>query len=70
MNWQQLEGHWEQFKGEARRKWGQLTDNDLEQAKGNYEKLVGKIKTSYGVTKEEAEHELAEIEQRLKRHSH
>ena len=34
MNWDQIEGNWKQFKGKVKEKWGQLTDDDLDQAAG------------------------------------
>jgi CsbD-like len=29
MNWDQIEGNWQQFKGKVKEKWGKLTDDDL-----------------------------------------
>src|SRR5579871_6911507 len=54
MNWDQVEGKWKQFKGSARQKWGQLTDDDLQQISGNREKLIGRLQERYGILKEEA----------------
>jgi hypothetical protein len=28
MNWDQIEGKWKRFAGNARERWGKLTDND------------------------------------------
>ncbi len=58
MNSDILEGNWTQFKGEAKEKWGKLTDDDLDVAEGQYEQLVGKIQEKYGKTREEAEREV------------
>jgi uncharacterized protein YjbJ (UPF0337 family) len=55
MNWDQIEGKWKQLKGEAKRQWGKLTDDDLDVIEGNRDKLVGKIQERYGVAKDEAE---------------
>lgn len=55
MNWDQVEGKWKQFKGSAKEQWGKLTDDDLDQAAGKRDKLVGKIQERYGIAKEEAE---------------
>ncbi|MEV8467192.1 CsbD family protein [Fluviibacterium sp. DFM31] len=55
MNWDEIEGKWMQFKGSAREKWGKLSDQELEEAKGNREKLLGLIQENYGHTREEAE---------------
>lgn len=58
MNWDVIEGNWKQFRGEAQRKWGKLTDDDLEQAAGVRRQLAGKIQERYGKSREEAEREL------------
>lgn len=55
MNWDQIRGNWKQFKGSARKAWGDLTDDDLDKVQGERERLVGKIQVRYGVAKEEAE---------------
>lgn len=48
MNKSQLKGQWSQIKGEVKRKWGLLTDDELMQVEGDYDKLVGKIRERYG----------------------
>ena len=59
---QKWEGRWDQLTGKAKSIWGDLTDNDLMQAKGDYEQLVGKIKERTGKTREEIENLLEEEE--------
>ena len=54
MNKDIIEGKWEQLKGQAKAKWGDLTE-----AKGNAQILAGKIQERYGKTKEEAEKEVS-----------
>lgn len=55
MNWDIIEGKWNQFKGEAQVKWGKLTDDDLDVIAGKQEKLVGRLQERYGYNKEKAE---------------
>jgi uncharacterized protein YjbJ (UPF0337 family) len=55
MNKEQFKGNWQQFKGEAKKKWGQLTDNDLLEAEGDYDKFLGVVQKRYGDRKEEVE---------------
>lgn len=55
MNWNQVEGKWNELKGEVKEKWGKLTDDDLDVIAGKRDKLVGKLQQRYGITKEEAE---------------
>lgn len=45
MKW---EGRWDQLKGKAQQSWGELTDDDLDVAEGNYEEFVGRIKERTG----------------------
>ncbi|WP_417773533.1 CsbD family protein [Stappia sp.] len=58
MNWNQIEGSWEQFKGKAQSHWGRLTGDDLDVIAGNRKNLVGKIQERYGKAQEEAEREI------------
>ncbi|HLX09787.1 MAG TPA: CsbD family protein [Thermoanaerobaculia bacterium] len=52
-----LEGQWKQLKGEAKRLWGKLTDDDLERAAGNRDKLIGSLQERYGYNKAQAQSE-------------
>jgi len=54
MEWEQIQGKWNQLKGSARVEWAKLTDDELEQVQGERDKLVGLIQEKYGRTKEEA----------------
>jgi len=45
-------GNWNDLKGRIRSKWGQITDDSLEQAKGSMESLVGTIQRTTGEAKE------------------
>ncbi|WP_185802767.1 CsbD family protein [Pontivivens nitratireducens] len=60
MNNDIFKGNWKQLKGNAKAKWGELTDDDLDQAEGNREVLEGKIQERYGKTKEEAKRDVDE----------
>lgn len=65
MNWDQIKGKWTQFKGKARERWGDLTDDDLDRAAGNRDQLVGKIQERYGIAKEEAQRQVDEWTRRV-----
>jgi uncharacterized protein YjbJ (UPF0337 family) len=55
MKW---EGRWDQLKGKARQSWGELTDDDLDVAEGNYEEFVGRIKERTGESIEDIKRRL------------
>lgn len=58
-----LKGKWKQLKGEAKKQWGELTDDDLDIIDGEKDKLVGKLQERYGHTKDDAETEYRNWEQ-------
>jgi uncharacterized protein YjbJ (UPF0337 family) len=58
MNRDELNGKWNQLKGEAQRQWGKLTNDDLDVVQGDAQKLAGKIQEKYGRTREDAEREV------------
>ncbi|MCD6026992.1 MAG: ral stress protein CsbD [Solimicrobium sp.] len=64
MNSDIFEGNWKQFKGKVQTQWGKLTDDHIEQIKGQRDVLLGKIQESYGVSKEEAEKQIKSFEDR------
>lgn len=47
-----MAGNWNELKGRVRSKWGQMTDDMIEQCKGNMEALVGSIQRATGETTE------------------
>ena len=58
MNEQILKGKWHQLKGDVKSRWGKLTDDDLDRAEGDAEKLVGRVQERYGYAREEAKREV------------
>lgn len=66
MGMDMLKGRWHQIVGEAKKQWGKLTDDDLKEAEGDTEKMLGKIQERYGYERSRAETELNEF---MKRHS-
>jgi len=53
MNADIFKGKWGQFKGELKRQWGKITDDDLAQIEGNYEKFLGQVQERYGTQKDD-----------------
>ncbi len=62
MNWDQIQGKWNELKGSVRKQWGKLTDDDLQQIKGERDRLAGLLQQKYGFAKEEAENQIARFE--------
>jgi uncharacterized protein YjbJ (UPF0337 family) len=60
MNWDQVAGKWKEMAGQARVKWGKLTDDDWQVVMGKKDQLVGRIQQRYGVAKDEAERQVDE----------
>ena len=58
MNSDQVKGNWKQVKGEAKKRWGKLTDDDLDTVDGEYERLVGVLQERHGMAREEAKKEV------------
>ncbi|SIO13597.1 Uncharacterized conserved protein YjbJ, UPF0337 family [Rhodovulum sp. ES.010] len=65
MNLDQVKGQWKQLKGHAKEFWGDLTDDEIEQAEGDREKLIGMVQKRYGKTREAAEKEVDDFLNRL-----
>lgn len=58
MNWDIVQGKWKQVKGSVKEKWGELTDDELDQIDGNKDKLSGKLQEKYGWAKEDADNKI------------
>ncbi|MDW3224800.1 MAG: CsbD family protein [Paracoccaceae bacterium] len=58
MNWDVIKGNWKQMSGQIQSKWGELTDDELDQVEGDREQLVGLIQERYGIAKDEAERQI------------
>lgn len=50
-----LKGNWKQLKGKVQEKWGELTDDEVDQIQGESEQLIGLLQEKYGYAKERAE---------------
>jgi uncharacterized protein YjbJ (UPF0337 family) len=52
VNAQVLKGQWNEVRGQLKKKWGELTDDDLKFTNGNIDQLVGVIQRKTGETRE------------------
>ena len=62
MNQEQVEGKFEQIKGEIKKAWGKLTDDEIMLYNGKQDQFFGKVKEKYGIAKEAAELRIKEFE--------
>jgi len=55
MNEDTIKGNFTQLKGKIKQKWGQLTDDEIDEMEGNAQILSGKLQERYGLAREDAE---------------
>lgn len=60
-NQQTLQGRWNEIQGKVRQKWGQLTDDDMQNVKGNVDQLVGLIQRKTGEARRNIESYIDEL---------
>ena len=53
MNTTEMKGNWHELKGKLKKKFADLTDNDLMYEEGKEEELYGRIQVKLGKSKEE-----------------
>lgn len=58
MNQDIFKGKWNQFKGNVKQQWGDLTDNDVARIEGNYDEFIGVLQERYGYSRDRAEREV------------
>jgi uncharacterized protein YjbJ (UPF0337 family) len=61
LNQQTLEGNWNEIKGKLHEKWGELSQDDLQKARGSVDQLVGLIQRKTGEARERVEQYLSEL---------
>lgn len=66
MNKDVFKGKWAQVKGELKKTWGDLTDDEIKKSEGDYDKTVGLLQEKYGVAKEEIADTLNNILKKIK----
>ena len=60
-----INGKWLEIKGEVQKAWGQLTDDELTQTKGDMKAIGGLIQQKYGNEKETYSEKLSGIFQKF-----
>ena len=62
MNWDTMTGDWKQFKGKIREKWGELTDDEIEEVKGKRDQFEGLLQKKLGIAKDEVKRQVDAFE--------
>ena len=57
-----LKSKWGQLQLDVRRRWGLLTDEDLQQIEGDRVMLTGRVSERYGISAEEADRQVSDWE--------
>lgn len=53
MNTDTIKGKWQQIKGDLKKTWGKITDDEWEETKGDAQSVSGLIRTKYGRAKDD-----------------
>ena len=54
MNPDTFKDQWKQLKGELKLRWSQLTEEDLKQVDGDFNKFISSVQLRYGCARERA----------------
>jgi uncharacterized protein YjbJ (UPF0337 family) len=54
MNRDTIQGKWKEIKGDLRKTWGKITDDEWEQTKGDVTSMAGILQQRYGFAKDDA----------------
>jgi uncharacterized protein YjbJ (UPF0337 family) len=57
MNKDVFQGKWKQLQGSIRKKWAEITDDEIGKIQGDGEKFIGVLQEKYGWGRERAEQE-------------
>lgn len=58
MNKRELEGKWNQVKGQFKQKYGNISDDDLTFAEGKFDEMLGRLQEKTGKKKEALREEI------------
>ncbi len=65
MNRDVLKGQWRELRGRVKQTWGKLTDDDLTQIEGNFDRLIGVLQQRYGFARADAERSVNQFLERI-----
>ncbi len=61
MNADMIKGKWQQIKGDLKKTWGKITDDEWEQTKGDAQSVSGLIRNKYGNAKEDVSTQVSDL---------
>lgn len=56
-----IQGKWLEIKGELRKTWGNITDDEFEKTKGDATAIAGIVQQRYGIAKEDASKSVGDL---------
>lgn len=59
--WEGIEKSWSELKARVQYRWDRLTEQELDDVGGSYDRLVRKLQEKYELSREQAEQELDEF---------
>ena len=65
MNWENIEGNWNDFHGKLIQQWSKLTSDDVNQVRGRRDALLGKLQERYGISRQLAENQIEDWMRRV-----
>ncbi len=54
-------GNWNQLKGKIKQRWGQLTDDELQEVEGNIDQLIGLVQQKTGEARQHVERVISKL---------
>lgn len=54
-------GNWNQLKGKIKQRWGQLTDDELQEVEGNIDQLIGLVQQKTGEARQHVERVITKL---------
>ena len=61
MNNLEFKGNWNEVKGKLKKKYGELTDDDLAYSEGKADELLGRLQKKVGHSKDELKAEISKM---------
>lgn len=53
-----LKGHWQEARGQVKKYWAKVTDEELDSVKGNFDGIAKLLQHKYGYSRDKAKDQL------------